>query len=662
MDRDSILRNAVLRRQMFANGGRVNARIKKLLEEIRNKNRFKENPKAYTWINPERERLVQEGKQREKQRAIQSKFDKAQAALEFKDARDRQVWGEPYEDLTAQVIMPSPKEKERKLFGEAVHAGMPTPEDAPYGYKHPLDPDLHKADQTPPAAKARAKELEALKSKDVKNDSEYGPSQYEEPAGGAYTWFNPEYKRLMEQEEKQRAIAAAEAAGGPADAGGPEYGPSQYEEPAGGPADGPEAADAAVAKAVAKEKTTEYLPVPSVSNKPPKQKTFEEIKKLFGDQEASGKVLEPEKEGPDEPEDEQSFFDILSDKVDLFSAGLDIARRGAIGQYQSRSGVSGFISDVTAGLQVGRKERLRQEKDLREWEEKRKSREQKLEVAAIKEKGENKRARFRNFKDIITNRELRATEVWKQRHSDKTRIEIYNAQARAQADERVRQAIIRERLEAATLKHRGNVLEVKKEMMKLKREDIERETRRRLIKSYEIKKISQLNVPNWGAREMLLFQDSALFGGKNLDKFIHPGKGVLPKKEMKTVMASIARGLVARIDPKGDARKKQLIKIVKSWITANKSEYVPSELMRRFAVRKAVNKTFGNPLDYRNRPNYENTLTELLEKFEGVGEGATPKAKKLVKSGAKQKVSKREWDAKTAFEKALGPWLNPYKP
>jgi hypothetical protein len=31
---------------MFANGGRVNARIKKLLEEIRNKNRFKENPKA----------------------------------------------------------------------------------------------------------------------------------------------------------------------------------------------------------------------------------------------------------------------------------------------------------------------------------------------------------------------------------------------------------------------------------------------------------------------------------------------------------------------------------------------------------------------------------------------------------------------------------------
>ena len=84
-------------------------------------------------------------------------------------------------------------------------------------------------------------------------------------------------------------------------------------------------------------------------------------------------------------------------------------------------------------------------------------------------------------------------------------------------------------------------------------------------------------------------------------------------------MASVSRNLVAHIDKKGGAKKKALKEIIKSWITLNKANAVPSDLMRRFTVRRASNKTFGNPIDDNNRANYEKALDVTLKRYEGIG-------------------------------------------
>ena len=66
-------------------------------------------------------------------------------------------------------------------------------------------------------------------------------------------------------------------------------------------------------------------------------------------------------------------------------------------------------------------------------------------------------------------------------------------------------------------------------------------------------------------------------------------------------------------------KKSALKEIIKSWITLNKANAVPSDLMRRFTVRRASNKTFGNPIDDNNRANYEKALDVTLKRYEGIG-------------------------------------------
>jgi len=404
---------------------------------------------------------------------------------------------------------------------------------------------------------------------------------------------------------------------------------------------------------------TNFLKEPIISERP-KFKSAKELLQEFKALEAAGKVSKefgidyphPKKTDSEEPEGEQSFFDILSDKVDLFSAGLEIAQRGAVGQYPSGSGLTGIISDVSAGLKVGRKERLRQEKELKLLEEKEKDRKQEMEIAIRKEKGAERRERLRSFAHLAVNKHRMETDIWNTQQSNKTKIQIHNASERSKANARIEQAIIRERAEKLTQEYRHKSLKIRKEMAELRQADIVAERKRTAIADFTARKIDLFNVRNWGPEQMKIFQHHALWKGKDSDKFIHPGKGVLPKKDMEVVMASVSRNLVAHIDPKGGAKKKALINIIKSWIILNGENAVPRDLMRRFAVRRASNKTFGNPIDDNNRANYEKALDVTLKRHEGIGKSTTPEQQKKQtrpKRGKKTPQGRATWGGGTSI-------------
>ena len=404
---------------------------------------------------------------------------------------------------------------------------------------------------------------------------------------------------------------------------------------------------------------TNFLKEPIISERP-KFKSAKELLQEFKALEAAGKVSKefgidyphPKKTDSEEPEGEQSFFDILSDKVDLFSAGLEIAQRGAVGQYPSGSGLTGIISDVSAGLKVRRKGRSRKEKELKLLEEKEKDRKQQMEIAIIKEKGAARRERLRNFALLAANEHKMKTDIWNTQQLNKTKIQIHNASERSKANARIELAIIRARAEKLTQEYRDKSLKARKEIAEIRQKDIVAARKRAAIADFTAQKIDLFNVRNWGPEQMKIFQHPALWKGKDSDKFIHPGKGVLPKKDMEVVMASVSRNLVAHIDKKGGAKKKALKEIIKSWITLNKANAVPSDLMRRFTVRRASNKTFGNPIDDNNRANYEKALNVTLKRYEGIGKSTTPEQQKKQtrpKRGERTPQGRATWGGGTSI-------------